>query len=277
VRLSPESKKKCKIGLVGCGTIGSILAEACKKDLQSNVELIALYDIDKNKAVALADRLELDIVATSLDKLIERSDLVVEAASAKISSEVVEKAISSGKDVMVMSVGGLVGKPHLFDKANKKGSRIYLPSGAICGLDGVKAAKIGHIDSVVITTRKPPLGLKDAPYIKEKGIDLKAINKETLIFKGTAAEAVRAFPQNINVSAVLSFAGVGEKETMVNIVTSPEYKRNTHEIELVGDFGRIYTKCENVPSKENPKTSALAALSAIATLKGIFETVRIGT
>ncbi len=148
---------------------------------------------------------------------------------------------------------------------------------ALCGIDALKAASVGKIGSVTLTTRKPPKGLEGAPYLKLKKIDLKAITKETTIFEGSARDAVKGFPANVNVSAVLSLAGIGAKKTMVRIVTSPAYKKNIHEVEIIGDAGRITARTENIPSKANPKTSALAIYSAIATLEEIAKSVRIGT
>lgn len=262
---------------MGCGTIGSLLAGACKSDLSERIELVGLHDIDEKKANLLKEKLNIKTPVLSLEGLIQKSDLVIEAASGGVSAQIVKQAVSAGKDVMVMSTGGLLGETNLFQEAEKRGCRVYIPSGAICGLDGVKAAKAGKISSATLTTRKPPKGLEGVPFIKQKGIDLGSIKKDTLVFEGSASEAVKLFPKNINVSAALSLAGIGADKTNVKIIASPKSNRNTHEIELIGDFGRIYIKCENVPSRENPKTSMLAALSAIATLKGIAESARIGT
>jgi len=147
----------------------------------------------------------------------------------------------------------------------------------VLGLDGVKAARLGAITEVTLTTRKPPAGLKGAPYIEEKGIDLDAIKDEELIFEGAAGEAIKAFPKNVNVSATLSLAGIGAEKTKVRIICSPKYVRNSHEIELKGEAGTFFIRAENVPSPDNPKTSYLAVLSALATLKGIASAVRVGT
>jgi aspartate dehydrogenase len=176
-----------------------------------------------------------------------------------------------------MSVGGLLARTEVLDEANRKGVKVYVPSGALCGIDGLKSASGGKIDSVMLTTRKPPKGLVGAPYLKERGMDVLAVTSETVIFEGSAAEAVKGFPANVNVSAVLSLAGIGAQRTRVRIVTSPDYTRNTHEVEIAGDFGKIVTKTENLPSKANPKTSAMAIYSAIATLEGIAKSVRVGT
>lgn len=269
--------KKIKIGIVGCGTIGSEIAKACLSRLKNKFELVALCDLDRNKATILAKDIKANIKISDLDELIRDVDLVVEAASSSMSAQVVEKAAAAGKNALVMSVGGLLGKEELLCKAMVSGVKVFIPSGALSGIDALKAASIGKIRSVMLTTRKPPKGLEGAPHLLAKGIDLDKIKSETVVFDGTAEEAVKGFPKNVNVCAVLSLAGIGAKKTRVRVVTSPEYKENVHEVEITGDFGRITTKTENVPSKANPKTSYMAILSAIATLDGIAESVRIGT
>jgi aspartate dehydrogenase len=214
----------------------------------------------------------------ALKKLIQKSDLVVEASSSTVSGSIAEQSIAAGKSVMVMSVGGLLANSgKLLHKAAKRNCRIYIPSGAVCGIDGIKAANIGKITSALLITRKAPRGLEGAPYLRQRRINVNAIQKDTVVFQGPARDAVKGFPKNINVSAVVSLAGIGAKRTQVRIIASPRAKRNTHELELKGDFGTIYTRCENVPSRENPKTSMLAALSAIATLKAITLPIQIGT
>jgi len=269
--------KRIKVGIVGCGTIGSEIAHACEGKLSGRMELAALCDSEKDKASSLAGALKKKPQVLELDALINICDLVVEAASAKVSADVLDKCINAGKDCMIMSVGGLIGNEKLLDLARTKGARVYIPSGALCGIDGLKSASTGRIDSVTLITRKPPKGLEGAPYLKEKGLDVLGVKAETVIFEGTAVEAIKGFPQNVNVSAVLSIAGLGAAKTRVKIVTSPEYTKNVHEVEIVGEAGRIFTRTENVPSKTNPKTSELAVFSAIATLAGIVDTVKVGT
>ncbi|NQT95660.1 MAG: aspartate dehydrogenase [Candidatus Omnitrophica bacterium] len=267
------------IGIVGCGTIGTFLAKRINKDFKLLARLAGLCDIDEEKAKVLSKKLSKKIPILSLDQLIEKSDLIIEAASSSISCNICKKALTKGKDVMVMSIGGLIKDyKSLFSLAEKKKATIILPSGAICGLDGLKSAKLANVRKVTLTTRKPPKGLKGAPYIIEKDIDIDAITGEQVIFEGTAEDAVKAFPKNINVSALLSIAGIGAKKTRVKIVTSPEYMVNMHELEVEGDFGRLVSRTENVPSPTNPKTSFLAPLSALATLKQILNpSQKIGT
>ena len=269
--------KRFKVGIIGCGAIGTEIARACRDRLASTLELAAISDADTKKAELLNDKFNKKADVLTIDELIERADVVVEAASADISAGVVEKCIKAKKSCMVMSVGGLVGREELLESAKDAGVNIYIPSGAICGIDAIKAASVGRIESVTLTTKKPPKGLEGAPYIKDKRIDLSNLKGEAVIFEGSAAEAVRGFPQNVNVSAVLSLAGLGAKKTRVRIVTSPGYTMNVHEVEIKGSCGRIVTRTENVPSKANPKTSELAILSAIATLENITNSVRIGT
>lgn len=173
-----------------------------------------------------------------------------------------------------MSVGGIIQNMDLLEKLT---ARLFIPSGAICGIDGVKAANIERIDSVTITTTKNPRGLEGAPYVIESKIDLEKIKKKTKIFEGNALEAIEGFPQNVNVAATLSLAGIGAEKTKVRVVVDPSIKRNMHEIEVIGSFGKLYTKTENIVSPLNPKTSHLAVLSACATLKRLTGHVKIGS
>jgi aspartate dehydrogenase len=241
------------------------------------VELVGICDKDEKKASALKKALKNKVGVMNAGLLMERSDLIVEAASASASEGILKSAIKSKKDIMIMSIGGLIGNEDLLRKACAAGIKVYLPSGAVCGIDGLKSASAGRVDSVTLTTRKPVKGLEGAPYIKDKNIDLAAIKGEMVVFDGSARDAVKGFPQNVNVCACLSLAGIGADRTRVRVITSPDYTKNTHEVEITGDFGRISTKTENVPSPSNPKTSRLAALSAIATLKGAAGSIRVGT
>lgn len=270
--------KNIKIGIVGCGAIGSAITKYCSERLADTIAIKAIFDIDEKKAGALKDKLGVKVdIKRSLEDLVKSCDLVVEAASVETARLALNEAVRYKKDILIMSAGGLIEAEDLLGAAEKNGCRVYVPSGAVIGLDGVKAACLGTIERVTLTTRKPPAGLKGAPYIKEKGIDLDAIKDEELIFEGTAREAIKAFPKNVNVSATLSLAGIGAEKTWVRIFSSPKFKRNSHEIELKGEAGTFFVRTENVPSPDNPKTSYLAVLSALATLKVIASGVRVGT
>ncbi|MDD5568629.1 MAG: aspartate dehydrogenase [Candidatus Omnitrophica bacterium] len=272
--------KKKIIGIVGCGAIGSSLAKAIVKDFAKEAKLCGLYDLDKHKAEILSRKLSArpGLAVESLGRIIRESELVIEAASAKVSWNIARAALSRGKDVMLMSVGGVSGRlRQLRVLAGKNNSRVYIPSGAISGIDAVKAAHAGRIDKVILTTTKNPLSFKGVKYIASKGINLDKIKKETVLFSGKARDAVKYFPQNINVAAVLSLAGVGESKTLVKIIASPGISRNTHEVRVVSPAANIFTRTENVLHPDNPKTSFLAVLSAVAMLRHILEPVVIGT
>mgnify|MGYP001560703848 FL=1 len=162
------------------------------------------------------------------------------------------------------------------DLAATNRCRIFIPSGAIAGLDGVKGACVGAITSVTMETRKPPRGLAGAPWIVQQKIDLDAIRTETLIFEGSATEACRAFPANVNVLAALSLAGIGPEKTRIRLFAAPEQKMNMHRITVEGEFGRLAIEVENVPS-ENPRTGKLSYMSTIALLRDLSATLRVGT
>jgi len=270
---------KLKIGIVGCGAIGSSLARVITKDFSKQAELVALYDLNSSKPKILAKRIrKKNLVVFELGALILRSDLVIEAASSRCSWGIAKEVLSSGRDVMVMSVGGLIAKySELTKLAKRHNCRVYIPSGAIAGIDALKAAKIGGVKKVTLTTLKNPLSFKGVKYIEERGIDLFKIKKDRVLFSGSAAEAVKLFPQNINVAAVLSLSGIGQDKTRVKIIASPKVNKNIHEIKVESQAGNIFTRTENILHPDNPKTSYLAVLSAIATLKQILEPIRIGT
>lgn len=261
-----------KIGVIGCGAIGSVLCKFIDKELKDS-KLAAICDIDENKTKKLSRTLKSKPIVTDINTLIKKSDLVVEAVHPSVVKSILEKCIKHKKHLMVMSVGGVIQNMGLLKKLT---ARLFIPSGAICGIDGVKAAAIEKISSASITSTKSPKSLEGAPYIVKNKIDLKKIRKKTKIFEGNALEAIKGFPANVNVSAVLSLAGIGAKKTKVKVVVDPKIKRNVHEIEVIGSFGKLTAKVENKVSPLNPKTSHLAVLSACATLKRLTGHVKIG-
>ena len=239
--------------------------------------LVALCDRHRERAESLSATLASRPAVCDLDGVIEACEVVVEAASASALPEVARRALQAGRTVMAMSVGALLRSPELVALAEERGGRLLVPSGAIAGLDAVKAAVVAGVESVTLTTRKPPAGLAGAPYLVERGIDLSNIAEPTTLFEGSASEAVTGFPANVNVAAALSLAGIGPERTRVRIVADPTTGDNTHEIEVRGEFGRLTARTENRPSPDNPKTSYLAALSAVAALRGAVAQIRIGT
>lgn len=271
--------KLLKIGIIGCGAIGSSLARIILKDFSQKAQLLSLYDIDLEKAYKLAHEFDNQkLVALNAPDLINKVDLVIEATKVDSAFEIIKKVISSNRDTLVMSVGGIIEHyKELSLLAAEKNVHIYIPSGAIAGIDGLKASACGNITKVILTTKKPPKAFIGNSYVLKRKIRLDNISLDTLLFEGDAFTAVRIFPQNVNVAATLSIAGIGPKDTIVRIIASPGAGNNIHEIEIESDAGRIITRTENIIHPDNPKTSYLAVLSAVAVLKQILNPMKIGT
>lgn len=273
-----------RVGLIGCGAIGSTLAQAIIEGEAGDIELSAICDIDKGTANQLYDQLAMpDIfLTTDPDEVIsnESIELVIEAASQEVVNTIAEKVLSAGKNMMIMSVGAFRDRglhTRLENLAKNRGVKIYLPSGAICGLDGVKGASVEGITSAEIISTKHPRGLEGAPYLVENNITLEGLTEPKILFQGKAKEAAKGFPKNVNVAVALSLAGIGVEQTIVKIIADPNATRTQHEVKVVGEFGELHTEVKNLVHPENPKTSYLAALSAIRTLKKLTEPIQVGT
>lgn len=272
-----------QLGILGCGTIGSEIATAVA-DGTVPADLAVLYDRNPERAAELADKFDTDnrpLVTDSVDTVASEVDFVVEAAGQRAVNETAVPLLEAGCELLVLSVGALADETFrsaVLNAAEQTNGVVHVPSGAIAGLDAIKGAALsGDLESVSLTTRKNPTGLKGAPHFEEASFDLDALTEPQVVFEGTAAEAAAAFPSNINVAMSLSLAGIGPNETAVTIVADPGEDSNVHRIEATGEMGHIETTVRNRPSPTNPKTSYLAALSAIETLRGLDATVRVGT
>ena len=152
-----------------------------------------------------------------------------------------------------------------------------MPTGALLGLDAVRAAAEGAIESVTIITRKPPRGLAGAPYLVQRGIELDGLSAPRKVFEGSAREGARGFPANVNVAAALSLAGIGPDRTRLEIWADPGLERNTHRIVVEADSARLEMQIENVPTADNPRTGKITALSVIAALRALTATLKVGS
>lgn len=259
-----------RITIIGCGSIGSKLAKAA--DDMVEVKRIYLMDIDKALAENVASQLKKAIVIDSVEEELYHCDLVIESAAQAAAKDILPKVVTRGVDIMIMSVGSLVDddfRNMCFEKAKVCDAKIYIPTGALCGTDGLRSASVDEIDEVELTTMKGPKSLAGVQYLVDQGISVNDIKEKTVIFSGTAREAVKDFPRNINVAATVSLLGVGFDKTKVNIVLDPEIKSNSHELRIKGRFGEMMCHTYNYPEPDNPKTSHLATLSAISALKRI--------
>ena len=262
------------IGIVGCGAIGKALIKAVD-DGKLALRIAGVTSRTEKSAREFLAMFKNPPPYLSLTELIDAADLIVEAAGGAVVPELAKKVFAAGKDLMVISVGALLDHTEIAEQSRRAGCRLYVPSGAIAGLDGIKSASVGQITHVTHTTRKPPQGLEGAPYLVERGISLSGLREEKEVFGGSAREACRGFPANVNVTAAVSLAGIGPDKTRVRILAVPGLARNCHDIEVEGEFGRLQVHLENIPS-ENPKTGKLTALSIIRAIQDAVDTVRIG-
>jgi len=252
------------LGVIGCGAIGTDVAEAA--DNMKEISEIYMFDINSDASKELSKKIKKSKVC-SLNDLIKNVDIVFEGASQQAVQDYAEMILKAGKDLIIMSVGGLFDdtfRDKLEKIAMENQCKIYIPSGAIFGIDGLSSASIGGLDEVTLVTTKPPTSLG------------KKIDKRQVLFEGNARDAIKKYPRNINVAASVSLAGVGFDNTTVEIVADPVATRIHHKILAHGKFGRLRAEVENMPNPKNPKSSYLASLSAISTLKKIINPIQVG-
>ncbi|KZX15094.1 aspartate dehydrogenase [Methanobrevibacter filiformis] len=250
------------LGILGCGAIANIIFNTLKED--NNFEINYFYDNNVEKAENFA-KITKGHYSEDFNELVDNVDMVLESASPNAVKSLIPQALEKGKDVIVLSIGALMDndfRENIIAIAKKNNAKIYAPSGAIAGLDAIKAASLGTIDNVSIVTRKSPRSLNQN------------LKEEKVIFNGKASEAVLEFPSNINVASSLSLAS--HVDANVKIIVDPKVNENMHEITVVGSFGEIKTLVKNIPCAANAKTSILAAYSAIELLKSFNETLKIG-
>lgn len=255
-----------KIGIAGVGAIGGALARALTSE-----EGIDGYVLD-----CMSDpdeKPDFDVPNVDFDTLMTRCDLAVECLPASIVPTLAKAAFQSNTDIIFISAAALILYPQIIDNHKTSQSRVYIPSGALCGLDGVRAMKELGIRSAIISSTKPPLGFGGAPYIIENDISLTDIKEKTLLFEGNAFEASKGFPANVNVAATLSFAGIGAEDTRVEIWADPQATSNTHEITIRSEYSTLTSRIENMPDPMNPKSSILAAQSIVATLRNMSNAI----
>ncbi len=257
-----------RVGIIGCGAIGSVIAKALDSGLVG-AELVALYDVVEVKCLRLAEGLRHSKprVCRGFRELLGSGvELVVEAASQEAVREYVPKLLRAGISVVVLSVGALLNESFLREvrEASKAGrSAVYVPSGALAGIDAVKAAALAGISKVTLITRKNPKSVSPEA-LRELGLGGE-VREPTVVFEGSAEKAVKVLPFNINVAATLRLAS--RTPVHVRFVVDPSVERNIHEVVVESRAGRIYVRVENVPHPDNRKTSYVAALSAIELLR----------
>jgi aspartate dehydrogenase len=252
-----------KVGIIGCGAIANIITTSIVAE-DNDIDIAYFFDKDIERAENLAS-LAGGVAVLDFEDMLNGVDLVLECASPQSVKQLAPAVLERGLDMIVMSIGAFMDKDFytkVLKIAKDNNAKIHLPSGAVVGLDGIKAVAKFGLKEVSLVTRKSPKSLG------------KDINTEEVLFEGKASEAVKEFPLNINVAATISMAC--NRDIDVKIIVDPNVDRNVHEITAKGDFGEFKTITMNYPCAANPKTSMLAALSAIRLLKSFNETISVG-
>ena len=271
------SRRVRRVAVGGLGTVGFEVAQRIDRGDVDGLTLTAVSARDRDRAQGrvVGFRTPVEVVAAA--ELAERADIVVECAPASVFREIAEPAVRAGRSLVAISAGALLDHPDLVEVARACGAQIVVPSGAVMGLDAVRGAAEGGVESVTMITRKPPGGLAGAPYLASRGIDLDGLDAPLKVFEGSAREGARGFPANVNVAAALGLAGVGPERTRLEIWADPGITRNTHEIRLEAETVRFHVRIENVPSRENPRTGRSVAPSVVAALRRFVAPLVVGT
>lgn len=265
-----------KVGIAGFGTIGKPVAAALSRGIDG-LELAAICSGDREKARRNMEGICDPVPVVGPDELAQMCDVVVECVPKAVFRDIAEPALRAGRTLITVSGAGLLQHPDIVEIARANGAQIILATGALLGLDGLRAAAEGNITEVRMITRKPPYSLKGAPYLVEHGIDIDNLDAPLKLFEGTAREGAAGFPANVNVAAAVGLAGIGPDRTTLEIWADPALDRNTHRIEVDADSARFSFFIENVPSPENPGTGKITPLSVIATLRGLTAPLKVGT
>ena len=265
-----------KIGIAGFGTIGRVVARHIEAS-ELPLTLAAVSAGDRERAEAAMARLEAPVPILDIAELVAASDVIVDCAPTAAFRDIAETTLRAGKALVTVSGAALMQWPEAADLARAHDGRIILATGALLGLDAVRAAAIGTIHSVTMVTRKPVKSLVKAEHVVRNKIDLSALTGPLKIFEGSAQEGAIAFPANVNVAAALGMAGVGPDRTRLEIWADPALERNTHRIVVDSDSARLELIIENIPTDENPGTGRITAQSIVAALNDLVSPIRIGT
>ncbi len=265
-----------KVGIAGFGTIGKVVASV----LDGGIEGLALAAVctrsEEKCRQEMAETCRA-VPVVSPENLARQCDIIVECVPRSAFRQIAEPALRNGRLLVTVSGAGLLEHMDLVDMARANRGQIILATGALLGLDAVRAAAEGDITAIRMVTRKPPKSLAGAPFLQEHGISIDNLSEPLRVFAGTAREGASGFPANVNVAAALGLAGIGPDDTLLEIWADPALTRNTHEIHVDADSARFSLRIENVPSPTNPGTGKITALSVIATLRGLTSPLRVGT
>jgi aspartate dehydrogenase len=273
----PPQAQNLKLAIAGLGAIGLPVARRIDAGAVPGMSLAAISARDHAKASKAVAGFKSPPPVLGLAALAETADVIVECLPSKHFAEVAAPAVEHGRIFMPLSVGALLDHMTLIERARQTGARIIVPTGALLGLDAVRAAAEGTIASVTLETRKPPAGLAGAPLLVKRGISVDGLTEPLLVFEGSAREAIAGFPANVNVAVALSLAGTGPDATRIRIWADPTVTRNTHTVIVKSDSSDLTMTIENIPSPENPRTGAITALSVLAALRRLTAPLVVGS
>lgn len=266
-----------KVGIAGMGAIGLRVAQELDQGGIPGFTLAGFSARTAERAAELNAKLARPVPHYDLSEIANHCDLVIEALPPTRFNDLATSVLQAGKTLVVLSASQVLGRQDLVELAQKTGATIAIPSGAMLGLDAIKGVAVGHIDSVVIETRKPVAGLIKAPYVAEMNIDLTTLTEPSLIMEGSVTEVAQAFPANVNVAAAVSLAGLGPDKTRMEVWADPSLDRNKHTVRVTSDSSDFTMSIQNRPSAENPATGKITALSVIAYLRQKSAVVQVGT
>ena len=265
------------VAIAGLGAIGLRVARAVDAGDVPGMTLAAVSARSLDGARTRVAEFKKAPKAVPLAELAGHADIIVECVPAAAFREVAEPVIAAGKWLLPLSVAGLLNHMDLVEKARASGGRIVVPTGALLGLDTVRAMAVGKIHEVRLETRKPPAGLAGAPHLIENNIDVEGLTAPLCVFRGTARQAAKAFPANVNVAAALGLAGLGPDQTQVEVWADPGVDRNHQSVTIRSDSGEAKMSIANIPSPDNPRTGRIVANSVIATLQRFTAPLTVGS
>jgi len=266
-----------KVGIAGTGAIGLSVARALDAGEIPGFTLAAISARRAERAAEVNAMLTTPVPVHDFAGLAEHCDVIIECLPPQLFPEIARPVLLAGKTLVVLSASQLLQQGDLVDLSEAHGGKIIVPSGAMLGLDAIKAAAVGRLTSVSMTTRKPVAGLIGAPYLVKNGIDLSEIIEPVCIMSGSVSEIACEFPANVNVAAAISLAGLGPDLTRLEIWADPKVTRNVHSVRVTSDSSDFTMSIEGRPSDDNPATGRITAQSVIALLRQMTATLRIGT
>ncbi len=265
--------KKHKLAIVGCGALGSIIGEVVCKDLSKNYEVLGVYSRTIEKTRKLSDKLSCKAYETFDQVIDDKPDYIIEAAAPIVVKDIGVRVLENGINLIPLSVGAFADKDFykiMEKKATENNVRIHLPSGAVGGFDVLHGSMLAEDVDVSIVTEKSPKSLNGAPFLEGRVL---SEEKSEEIFRGSALEAIKYFPKNVNVAVSTALATTGVNDTEVVIKSVPGAKSNKHKIRSKGETIEVNIVIESTPSADNPKSSTLAAYSVIALLENLVSPI----